>query len=129
MLWLFFSSARNYALCIYTATALGCSMSAADVYFKLLNHTISHLFNVNGYQCVLRHPMDEISIYTTSPSTTSDVRNTRTTTEHIQDTPKHYKEVSCFVYLRPFHLFIYILLTTINCGVSGNISGGLRRML
>ncbi|XP_060555468.1 uncharacterized protein LOC132716248 [Ruditapes philippinarum] len=104
------SASRKYALCVYTATALGCSMSAADVYFKLLNHTISSVFEINSYQCTLRHPMDEISIYTTSPSTASAAWSAQTTMDNTRDKQKHYKEVSCSVCVRAFSLLTYIIV-------------------
>ena len=112
-----FSASRKYALCVYTATALGCSISAADVYFKLLNHTISSIFNMKRYQCALRHPMDEITIYTTSPSTVSASGSAQTTLDNVRGTPRHYKEVSCSMCLQPFCLFQYTLFVYLSSRV------------
>ncbi|XP_045176496.2 uncharacterized protein LOC123537023 [Mercenaria mercenaria] len=117
------SAARKYALCVYTATALGCSMPAADVYFRLLNHTICSIFNINRYQCILRHPMDEISIYTTSPSTASTIWSAQTTIDNTRDTPKHYREVSCSDCIRCFRVLTYTMILFINFCIKLNIVG------
>lgn len=65
--------------------------------------------------CVLRHPMDEISIYTTSSSTTSGIWNAQTSTENIQDTPKHYKEVSSADCVNSLYVLIYVLVLFLYC--------------
>lgn len=107
------STFKDYALCIYTVTALGCSMSAANVYFKLLNYTVSSILHINNVQCVFVHPLDEISIYTTSTSTSPYPRTSWTSFNSPGDSPKQIVEVSrsCNVHLcRSVQLFVFLLI-------------------
>lgn len=82
-----FSSSKDYVMCIYTATALGCSMQAADIYFKLLKRSLSNIFKAEGYKCTIRHPLDVISIYTTTPSTTTKTRSFSPSTDSLGGNP------------------------------------------
>lgn len=107
-----FSTAKDYVLCIYSATALGCSMNAADTYFKLLNHTFTSIFDSNTYQCVFRNPMDVISIYTTSQSTTTNRHNYQTTTNDHWRTQQS-REVSMATWLRSPKLSSYLMIVFI----------------
>ncbi|XP_052802266.1 uncharacterized protein LOC128232634 [Mya arenaria] len=105
---LFCSAARDYVLCVYTATALGCSMSAADTYFRLLNSSISHVFRTYSYPCSVRHPMDVISIFTsTRPTTGAETVKAFTSS----DSPIHSKEVSAASSVTPPDVYMCYFLS------------------
>ncbi|XP_052260466.1 uncharacterized protein LOC127864663 [Dreissena polymorpha] len=102
------SASKDYVLCVYSSTALGCSMAAADVYFRLLNHSITEVFRLNNVRCQISHPMDVISIYTSTQTTSGRARTTRTITP-VADTRDHDKVVAKCNSLRPLSLCYYII--------------------
>ena len=69
-------------------------MQAADVYFKIRNKSIRNIFKAEGYHCVIRHPLDVISIYTTTPSTTIDIRTIPDSTDSTRDSPMLSRDTS-----------------------------------
>ena len=77
-------------------------MQAAEVYFKLLNHSIGSMFSVKHYDCKIQHPMDVISIYTTTTSTTTTTQSTSTAgVSHRGDNQEPYTETSGFKRINP----------------------------
>lgn len=52
-------------------TALQCSMEAANAYFNILNQSISLSFSDANFACSIRHPDDDISVFTTTKATTT----------------------------------------------------------
>ncbi|KAL3841869.1 hypothetical protein ACJMK2_019964 [Sinanodonta woodiana] len=65
------STTKDYVLCVYTSTALACSIPAADTYFKLLNHSFTTSLDMSNLNCILLHPLDVVPLYTTTSSTTT----------------------------------------------------------
>jgi len=111
---IFFSAVREYVTCVYTATALGCSISASDVYFRLLNSSLEQTFKTHGLECVIRHPMDVISIYT-STERASEVTTKTTSINTSSDSHKQYVSSArpdnpCVLILAFSLLFLYLNL-------------------
>lgn len=69
---------NDYVGCTYTVTALLCSLEAANVYFKIINESISLLLYNSGFSCTIRHPNDVIKVITTTTSTTTVTTERRT---------------------------------------------------
>ncbi|ESO97590.1 hypothetical protein LOTGIDRAFT_152679 [Lottia gigantea] len=57
---------KDYIMCLYSVTALGCSIDVAENYFTILNQSLSTAFKYRGQLCILNHPLTAIS--TTSSS-------------------------------------------------------------
>ena len=117
---IFSSSYNDYVMCTYTATALGCSMQAADVYFEILSKSIRTIFKADGYHCVIRHPLDVISIYTTASPSTVDTR-TSSSTDSTRDSPMMSRDTSgCskHVSMQLLHLQVCSLLNLIYFSVT-----------
>nr|XP_022297742.1 uncharacterized protein LOC111107065 [Crassostrea virginica] len=62
---------NEYVKCVYLVTALQCSMEAANAYFNILNQSISLSFSDANFACSIRHPDDDISVFTTTKATTT----------------------------------------------------------
>ncbi|XP_069133186.1 uncharacterized protein, partial [Argopecten irradians] len=63
---------NEYVQCIFTATFLRCSMGAANIYYDIINQSVSSLLaHVTSFQCIIRHPLDAIPVFTTTTSTTT----------------------------------------------------------
>lgn len=69
---------NEYIGCTYTVTALLCSLEAANVYFKIINESISYLLHNSGFSCTIRHPNDVIKVITTTSSTTTITTDIKT---------------------------------------------------
>lgn len=67
---------NQYLQCVYVATSLGCSLQAANVYFNILNQTISIMMRNSDFICNIRHPKDVIQVFTTTTSTTTEKQTT-----------------------------------------------------
>ena len=89
-----FSSAKEYVLCIYSSTALGCSIQAADLLFELLNQSVRSVFRSNLHTCDIRHPMDVITIYTTTPSPSTHSTQPEVTTLSKRERPGSFVKTS-----------------------------------
>ncbi|XP_062601635.1 uncharacterized protein LOC134263319 [Saccostrea cucullata] len=108
---------NQYMKCVYLVTALQCSMEAADVYFNILNQSISLSFSDADFTCYIRHPDDDISVFTTTKSTSRAATSLGFTTS--VGGPKGKRSVSsateavssnsgCFVLL----LVLYFIIIT-----------------
>lgn len=58
---LFRSITGDYVKCIVGITALGCSLSAAELYFILLNETLNVAFEASGFSCELVNPLASVT--------------------------------------------------------------------
>uniref|UniRef100_K1QWJ7 Uncharacterized protein n=1 Tax=Magallana gigas TaxID=29159 RepID=K1QWJ7_MAGGI len=83
---------NEYVKCVYLVTALQCSMEAADTYFNILNQSMSLSFNGADFRCSIRHPHDDISVFTTTKSTTTIATSLDFTTR--KGSPKGKRSVS-----------------------------------
>ncbi|CAG2215013.1 unnamed protein product [Mytilus edulis] len=85
-IWSFSSRVTNeYVGCTFTVTALLCSLEAANVYFKIINESISFLLLNSGFSCTIRHPNDVIKVITTTTSTTTITTEIKTSpTKEVQ---------------------------------------------
>ena len=109
-----FSAANRYVLCVMTATILGCSLRSANVYFNILNQTISNIFQARSYQCYIYHPMDVVSLYTTTSSTVTMTTKgawSTITTSIPSDKTEQYR-VSGSVQLKAGNV-VYLMYSTI----------------
>ena len=109
-----FSSSTDYISCLYTATALGCSMQAADVYFEILKRSLSLTFSAEGLNCVLRHPLDVISVYTTTSSTTTEIRSTSASTDKSRDSAMLARGTSSCSRLSTMHNKHFLIWLVLN---------------
>ncbi|XP_076114621.1 uncharacterized protein LOC143082693 isoform X2 [Mytilus galloprovincialis] len=76
---------NEYVGCTFTVTALLCSLEAANVYFKIINESISFLLLNSGFSCTIRHPNDVIKVITTTTSTTTITTEIKTSpTKEVQ---------------------------------------------
>lgn len=107
---------NEYVKCVYLVTALQCSMEAANIYFKILNQSMATSFDEANFRCSIRHPDDDISVFTTTKSTTTIATSLDFTTR--RGSPKGKRSVSaatervsaisgCFYLI--FVLFVYVI--------------------
>ncbi|XP_061178663.1 uncharacterized protein LOC133187318 [Saccostrea echinata] len=110
---------NQYMKCVYLVTALQCSMEAADAYFNILNQSISLSFRDADFTCHIRHPDDDISVFTTTKSTTRAATSLGFTTSVggpkgkrsvSSEAEKFSANLGCFLLLRVVH---FIILTMI----------------
>lgn len=113
----FFSAANQYVLCVMTATILGCSLHSANVYFNILNQTITNVFRSSDYQCYIYHPIDVVSLYTTTTSTVAPTTKTpkpTVTTRGSSDKTDQYREISASAQVKTTQVLCYITLVVVS---------------
>jgi len=67
-----FSITNHYVQCIFTVTAIGCSIEAANVYYNIINQSVTSLLkDVKDFTCTIRHPDDVIKVLTTTTTTST----------------------------------------------------------
>ncbi|KAK3591924.1 hypothetical protein CHS0354_005144 [Potamilus streckersoni] len=115
------SITKDYVLCVYTSTALACSIPAADTYFKLLNYSLTTVLDMSHFNCILLHPMDVVPLYTTTSSTTSTSITSETSRDLTTFGTRHSQIVlsrACLIEVNEFIVmcstsFVFILMNTL----------------
>ncbi|XP_033752386.1 uncharacterized protein LOC117336117 [Pecten maximus] len=109
---------NEYVQCIFTATFLRCSMGAANIYYDIINQSVSSLLtHVTSFRCVIRHPLEAIPVFTTTTSTTTrattpmEATLRKTTDPALESTSRNSHHTSGSNGIIPGYLCLVVFLT------------------